>query len=99
MYEASKTLHGDIGVNNIMWCEGPDEQSVGVLCDWDLAEDHIDGDVKAARSEHCGNAGDQRGTSKSAKRSMGLRADQSTAQPAGQAASTQHCYQGKVTGH
>ncbi|KZT63411.1 hypothetical protein DAEQUDRAFT_134256 [Daedalea quercina L-15889] len=85
MYEASKTLHGDIGVNNIMWDEGRDGQPVGVLCDWDLAENDIDGDVKAAQFEHCGNAGDQPSTSKSAKRSMGSRTDQSTDRPASQA--------------
>ncbi|KZT63368.1 hypothetical protein DAEQUDRAFT_733908 [Daedalea quercina L-15889] len=85
MYEASKILHGDIGVNNIMWCEGRDGQPVGVLCDWDLAEGHTDGDVKAARPELRDTAGDQLCSSNlSAQRSMDLCMEQSTVRHAGQ---------------
>ncbi|KZT63240.1 hypothetical protein DAEQUDRAFT_770792 [Daedalea quercina L-15889] len=66
-----------------MWYEGRDGQPVGVLCDWDLAEDHTGGDVKAARPELRKTAGGQPSLSKSAQRSMGLRTEQSTDRPAG----------------
>ena len=33
-------------MNNIMWFKRGDE-IVGVLCDWDLAEDHSNGDLQA----------------------------------------------------
>ncbi|KAH9831015.1 uncharacterized protein C8Q71DRAFT_318204 [Rhodofomes roseus] len=44
VYETSKILHGDISINNIMWFI-KDGQVIGVLCDWDLAEDHSNGDL------------------------------------------------------
>ncbi|KAH9932293.1 uncharacterized protein B0H18DRAFT_52731 [Fomitopsis serialis] len=45
VYETSKILHRDISTNNIMWFM-KDGQVVGVICDWDLAEDHSNGDVR-----------------------------------------------------
>ncbi|KAH9828544.1 uncharacterized protein C8Q71DRAFT_852009 [Rhodofomes roseus] len=39
VYETSKILHRDISLNNIMWYRLPDGRIIGVLCDWDLAED------------------------------------------------------------
>ncbi|TFY55594.1 hypothetical protein EVJ58_g8148 [Rhodofomes roseus] len=46
VYETSKILHRDISINNIMWFI-KDGQVIGVLCDWDLAEDHSNGDVQS----------------------------------------------------
>ncbi|KAH9831027.1 uncharacterized protein C8Q71DRAFT_911027 [Rhodofomes roseus] len=48
VYETSKILHRDISINNVMWFI-KDGQVIGVLCDWDLAEDHSNGDVRSAR--------------------------------------------------
>ena len=45
-YTTSHVLHRDISMNNIMWFKRDDE-IVGVLCDWDLAEDHSNGDLWA----------------------------------------------------
>ncbi|EPT00195.1 hypothetical protein FOMPIDRAFT_1050020 [Fomitopsis schrenkii] len=42
VYETSKVLHRDISMNNIMWYRRGDE-IIGVLCDWDLAEDQSNG--------------------------------------------------------
>ena len=39
-------LHRDISLNNIMWFTRESE-IVGVLCDWDLAADHSNGDRRA----------------------------------------------------
>ena len=46
-YTTAHVLHRDISMNNIMWYKCGDEV-VGVLCDWDLAEDHRKGDKRAA---------------------------------------------------
>ena len=40
-YTTSKVLHRDLSMNNIMWFMRGDAL-VGVLCDWDLAEDQSD---------------------------------------------------------
>ncbi|KZT64321.1 hypothetical protein DAEQUDRAFT_39492 [Daedalea quercina L-15889] len=87
VYETSKILHRDISTNNIMWYEGRNGQPVGVLCDWDLAENHSNGDIEAVRPRLHEPAADQPGLSKSAKRSTVLSMGHSTSRPAGQATS------------
>ncbi|EPT05417.1 hypothetical protein FOMPIDRAFT_1021270, partial [Fomitopsis schrenkii] len=42
VYVTSKVLHCDISMNNIMWFRRGKE-IIGVLCDWDLAEDQANG--------------------------------------------------------
>ncbi|KAH9831025.1 uncharacterized protein C8Q71DRAFT_911026 [Rhodofomes roseus] len=49
VYETSKILHRDISLNNIMWYRLPDGRIIGVLCDWDLAEDQSTGDNRPTR--------------------------------------------------
>ncbi|KAH9925286.1 uncharacterized protein B0H18DRAFT_1009461 [Fomitopsis serialis] len=48
VYETSRILHRDISTNNIMWFMR-DGEIIGVLCDWDLAEDHSNGDHLSIR--------------------------------------------------
>ncbi|KAH9925276.1 uncharacterized protein B0H18DRAFT_1009413 [Fomitopsis serialis] len=48
VYETSKILHRDVSTNNIMWFMR-DGEIIGVLCDWDLAEDHSNGDRPSIR--------------------------------------------------
>ncbi|EPT00193.1 hypothetical protein FOMPIDRAFT_1060536 [Fomitopsis schrenkii] len=54
VYVTSKVLHCDISMNNIMWYRRGDE-IIGVLCDWDLAEDQENGERRAVnigQSQH-----------------------------------------------
>ncbi|TFY50388.1 hypothetical protein EVJ58_g11070 [Rhodofomes roseus] len=48
VYETSMILHRDISPNNIMWYR-LDGRIVGVLCDWDLAEDQSAGKYRPIR--------------------------------------------------
>ncbi|EPT05416.1 hypothetical protein FOMPIDRAFT_92699 [Fomitopsis schrenkii] len=45
-YETSKVLHCNISMTSIMWFRRG-EDIVGMLCDWDLAEDHGNGGRRA----------------------------------------------------
>ena len=45
VYKATRVLHRDISVNNIMFYYEPDGSVVGVLCDWDLAKEVLDSHV------------------------------------------------------
>ena len=55
-----------------MWYEGPDGVPVGVLCDWDLAEGHTDGDIRAVQPEHHGLEISELGSNMSKEGSKGL---------------------------
>ncbi|TFY54848.1 hypothetical protein EVJ58_g8616 [Rhodofomes roseus] len=49
VWVTSHILHRDISTNNIMWFfDG--KEIIGVLCDWDLAEERIDGRVPSTRA-------------------------------------------------
>ncbi|KZT67869.1 hypothetical protein DAEQUDRAFT_375362 [Daedalea quercina L-15889] len=45
VWTTTRTLHRDISTNNIMWFRDRDGKVIGVLCDWDLAEQNLNGDI------------------------------------------------------
>ncbi|KAH9920064.1 uncharacterized protein B0H18DRAFT_1025751 [Fomitopsis serialis] len=49
VWTTSRILHRDISTNNIMWYR-IDGKLYGVLCDWDLAEENIDGGIPSTRA-------------------------------------------------
>ncbi|KAH9911415.1 uncharacterized protein B0H18DRAFT_1062614 [Fomitopsis serialis] len=55
VYETSKILHRDINIKYIMWYMR-DGQIIGVLCDWDLVEEHSKGDRRSIRPADGTNA-------------------------------------------
>ncbi|KAH9920068.1 uncharacterized protein B0H18DRAFT_1213547 [Fomitopsis serialis] len=55
VWTTSRILHRDISTNNIMWIR-IDGKLYGVLCDWDLAEENIDGNIPTTRAHECAGA-------------------------------------------
>ena len=76
-------------MNNIMWFKRGDE-IVGVLCDWDLAEDHSNGDRQAVKVDQSEVAVPDKGKGKAVppRRSQRLASKRSNQQNGGETAAT-----------